>query len=115
VYRFRNNVWDRLLEVPRRPPFLVVGADVFDGKLYVLERHLGGLSGFSTRIRRFSLEDTLTNEEVLLLTRAGDYDNLEGISVWRDDAGVIRTTLISDDNFNFFQQTQIAEFVLIAP
>ena len=37
---------------------------------------------------------------------------MEGISVWRDDAGRTRVTLISDDNFFPLQQTMIAEYLL---
>ncbi len=112
VYRFRNNRWDTILEVPRRPPFLMVGADVLDGKLYVLERHLAGIAGFSTRIRRFTIGEALFDEQTLFTSRSGQFDNLEGISVWRDPMGQIRATVISDDNFNFFQRSQIVEFVL---
>ncbi len=112
VYRFKNNTWDTDLQVPRQPPFLVVGADILDGKLYILERHLAGLAGFLTRIRRFTIEDGLVDEQVLFTSKSGQFDNLEGISVWRDPLGQIRATVISDDNFNFFQRSQIVEFVL---
>ncbi len=112
VYRFQDGVWDTVLQIPRQPPFLMVGADIFDGKLYILERHLAGIAGFQTRIRRFTIGDILTNEQTLLTTRRGQFDNLEGISVWQDSDGQIRTTLISDDNFNFFQRSQIVEFIL---
>ncbi|MCF6305201.1 MAG: esterase-like activity of phytase family protein [Rhodobacteraceae bacterium] len=112
VYRFQNNRWDTDLQVPRRPPFLMVGADILDGKLYILERHLAGLAGFSTRIRRFTIGDSLFDEQVLFTSRSGQFDNLEGISVWQDPMGQIRATVVSDDNFNFFQRSQIVEFVL---
>ncbi len=112
VYRFQTGQWDTALSVPRRPPFLMVGADVFEGQLYVLERHLAGISGFITRIRRFDIGYTLINEQTLFTSRAGQFDNLEGISIWRDSSGQIRATVISDDNFNFFQRSQIVEFIL---
>jgi hypothetical protein len=51
----------------------------------------------------------------VLETKTGDFDNLEGISVWRDATGAIRVTMVSDDNFMFFQQTQLVEFSLPAP
>jgi hypothetical protein len=41
------------------------------------------------------------------------HDNLEGLSVWRDDQGVLHATMISDDNFIFVQQTQIVEYRLL--
>ena len=37
---------------------------------------------------------------------------MEGLSVWRDDAGRIRVVLISDDNFFPLQQTIFAEYLL---
>jgi hypothetical protein len=46
----------------------------------------------------------------LLETATGTYDNLEGLAVWRDDAGAIRLTMISDDNFKSFQVTQFVEY-----
>lgn len=112
IYRFKNDTWDTNLQIPREPPFLVVGADVFEGKLYLLERHFGGILGFQTRIRRFGIEQTLTNAETLLTSRSGEFDNLEGISIWRDSSGQIRATLISDDNFKFYQRNQIVEYIL---
>ena len=70
------------------------------------------LAGFATRVRRFDLNsDSLTGEVELLRSTAGAYDNLEGISVWQTDAG-LRMTLVSDDNFNFFQRTELVEFAL---
>ena len=49
--------------------------------------------------------------EVLLTTVTGTHDNLEGLTVWKDAAG-LRATMISDDNFRFFQQTQIVDYRL---
>ena len=39
----------------------------------------------------------------------GTFDNLEGLSVWTDETGALRLTMISDDNYNRFQETQIVE------
>ena len=64
-------------------------------------------------MRRFDLTEAgLANEAVLLESYPLRYDNLEGISVWRDDMG-IRITLISDDNFGFLQRTELVEFRLL--
>lgn len=114
VFRLRGGRWDARLSIPRSKGFLPTGADFGpDGKFYLLERDMAGLLGFQTRIRRFSLgRDGFTDEEVLLESRLGQFDNLEGISVWRDGHGRIRLTLISDDNFFFLQQTQLVEFAL---
>lgn len=112
VYRFRDGVWDTRLSVPRKPPFLLAGADFGpDGRLYVLERHLNGIFGFKTRVRRFDYgDDALTNEVTLIDSRTGQHDNLEGIAVWRGDDGDIRITMISDDNFKSFQRTELVEY-----
>lgn len=117
VFRYKDGRWDHQLAIPRRGSLLPTGADVGpDGKFYLLERDLGGLLGFKTRIRRFTLgPDKLSDEEVLLESRFGEFDNLEGISVWRDDRGRLRITLISDDNFFLFQKTQLVEFVVETP
>ena len=114
VYRYQNGQWDRKLSLPRHGQHLVVGADFGpDGKLYLLERHYAKLQGFSTRIRRFTLTaQGFDQGETLLETPVGRHDNLEGISVWQDTQGNTRVTLISDDNFRWFQRTEIVEYVV---
>ncbi|NNU81586.1 esterase-like activity of phytase family protein [Halovulum dunhuangense] len=117
VYRFDGTRWDVAFTVPRRPPHLVTGADLGpDGRLYLLERHWNGLLSFSSRIRSFRINpDGLRDELILLESPLGTYDNLEGISVWRDPQGRIRVTVISDDNNSILQRTEIVEFRLDAP
>ena len=107
VYRHRDGIWDIAFSIPREGAFLVAGADIGpDDRLYVLERGFNGL-GFRTRVRRFGLDGT--GGETLLATATATHDNLEGIAVWDDGEG-IRLTMISDDNFRFFQQTEIVEY-----
>lgn len=107
VYRFKDGVWDVPFSIPRRDGFQVAGADIGpDGLLYLLERDFNGL-GFRSRVRRFDLSGG--NEQALFETSFGTYDNLEGIAVWDDGPG-LRITMISDDNFRFFQETQIVEY-----
>ena len=109
VYRYRNGIWDKPFTIPRRGAFLITGADIGpDGRFYVLERDFTGF-GFRSRVRRFDM--TGGNEEVLLETRTGTHDNLEGIAVWEDGTH-LRLTLIADDNFRFFQRTEIVEYEL---
>ena len=114
VWRWRNGVWDQPFSIPRSGDWLAVGADVGpDGRLYLLERDFKGLLGFRSRVRRFDLDEQgVGNEQVLLESRPMQYDNLEGISVW-DDGGGIRLTLISDDNFNWFQRTELVEYRVV--
>ena len=109
VYRYRDGTWDQPFAIPRRGAFLIVGADVGpDGRFYVLERDFTGF-GFRSRVRRFDM--TGGNEERLFETRTGTHDNLEGIAVWQDGTH-LRLTLIADDNFRFFQRTEIVEYEL---
>jgi hypothetical protein len=114
VYRYAEGRWSMPFSLPRRGEYLPVGADFGpDGRLYLLERHFTGLFGFTSRIRRFTLDaGGVTAEETLLTTATGARDNLEGLSVWRDAAGAIRLTLVSDDNFHFLQSTEIVEYRL---
>lgn len=109
VYRFQGGAWDLAFRLPVRDGFAVAGADVGpDGRLYLLERDLAGL-GFRTGIRRVNLDGT--GDVALLTTATGTHDNLEGIAVWQDAEG-LRATLVSDDNFRFFQRTEIVDYRL---
>jgi hypothetical protein len=114
IYRFNGTRWDKRLSIPRRGTFLVTGGDIGpDGKFYLLERNYFLPIGFASRVRSFGItKPGLIDEQVVLLTNYGVHDNLEGISVWQDDKKHIRITLISDDNFNFFQQTELVEYVV---
>ncbi|NVK44961.1 MAG: esterase-like activity of phytase family protein [Rhodobacteraceae bacterium] len=115
LYRFMNGEWDNTWSIPRDQDtdFLPVGLDIGpDGRLYLLERWFMGL-GFASRVRRFDLgPDGPENEVTLLRTLTATHDNLEGIAVWADDDG-IRLTMVSDDNFRFFQRTEFVEYRVI--
>ena len=111
VYRYRRGRWDTPFTIPRRGNLLPVGMDFGpDGKLYLLERHFGGLS-FTSRVRRFTLvAGGLSDEEVLIDSPPGRHTNLEGIAVWRDGNGLIRLSMISDNNFRGFLPTEYVEY-----
>lgn len=119
VYRLPagSTTWEKPFSIPRFAPYLPVGADIGpDGKFYLLERHLSGILGFTNRVRRFDIgPDGFTNEVELLRTPVGLHDNLEGLAVWKDDGGNIRLTMVSDDNFKFFQVTEFVEYVVMSP
>lgn len=114
VYRFLRGAWDQPFSLPRRDAFLPVSADVGpDGRLYVLERDFKGLSGFASRLRRFDLtERGISREQELFTSSPGLHDNLEGLSIWRDGTGGLVATMVSDDNFRFFQRTELVEYAL---
>ncbi|MGR3756288.1 MAG: esterase-like activity of phytase family protein [Tranquillimonas sp.] len=114
VFRYRNGAWSVPFRIPRRGEHLPVGADFDpDGRLYLLERQFAGLFGFSSRVRRFTLgAEGILREETLLETPLGRHDNLEGLSVWRDEGGRLRLTMISDDNYRWFQTTELVEYTV---
>jgi hypothetical protein len=114
VYRWDGEAWSTPYRLPRRNGFLPTSAD-FDaqGRLYLLERQFQLLGGFTTRIRRFSVEDDqITDEETLLVSAPNALDNAEGLSLWVDAKGQQRVTIISDDNFQFLQRTLLTEYIL---
>lgn len=112
LYAFHKGAWRVTHQIPRRGPFMMVGADFDDkGLLYLLERALSPL-GFRSRIRRFDLSAPDLGETLLLTSGPGQFDNLEALSVWRDVSGNTRLTLVSDDNFRSIQRTQIVEYTL---
>lgn len=114
VYRYADGDWSEFSAMPRYDKFLPVGADIGpDGRLYVLERKFIGIFGFASRVRRFEIAPgELIGEETVFRSESGAYDNLEGLAVWRDGGGKIRLTMVSDDNFKFFQSTQFVEYVV---
>ncbi|MEM9710068.1 MAG: esterase-like activity of phytase family protein [Pseudomonadota bacterium] len=112
VFRYRDGVWDSTLSLPRRGNFRISGADFDpDGRLYILERIVTPI-GFRSRVRRFGFDEgRIVREEVLMASAPGEHDNLEGIAVWSAPDG-LRITLISDNNFRWFQVTEFVEYRL---
>ena len=111
LYRYMNGAWDKTLGIPISGTFLPVAADIGpDNRLYLLERDFRGLGGFASQLRRFDL--TGGTETTLFTTPFARHDNLEGLSVWRNPAGHLIATLISDDNFFALQRTEIVEYRL---
>ncbi len=112
LFRYRDGMWDVAARLPVDGAFLPVGADFGpDGRLYLLERKFYGVGGFASKVRRVTLgEGGITADETLLETRPGTFGNLEGIAVWRDAAGALRMTMISDDNFLPVLGTEVVEF-----
>ena len=112
VLRYEDGRWSVVRTLSATRGFLVVGADVGpDGQLYVLER-AASLLGFRSRVRRLSLTDPDAPVETLLLSDVAQFDNLEGISVWRGPGDALHISLISDNNFLAPQRSELIEFVL---
>ncbi len=114
VFRFRGGSWDQPFDLPRDGTLLPVGADIGpDGRLYVLEREFLGLAGFRTRLRSFVVSDVaLSDERLLVDSETGRHGNLEGVSIWRNAAGHLIATMISDNNYKWFLATEIVEYDL---
>ncbi len=112
LYAYKNGHWRVSAHIPKRGPFVPVGADFdrFD-RLWLLERAATPL-GFRSRIRRFVIDPRAPLEDTLLTTIPGQHDNLEGISVWADQGGQMHVTMISDDNFMRILRTQIVEYLV---
>lgn len=113
VWRWNGNTWQQPFTLSKRGRFLPVGADFGpDGKFYLLERSFS-FFGFRSRLRRWTLSaEGVKNEQVLLETRLGTHDNLEGVSIWRSAQGQLMATMISDDNFLSLQRTELVEYAL---
>jgi hypothetical protein len=113
VFKWNGGAWQTPFSLPARGRFQPVAADIGpDRKFYLLERDFS-IAGFRSRLRRWSIASGHPRDETLLLqTGPGIHDNLEGLSVWRDRTGALRATMISDDNFNRLQRTEIVEYAL---
>lgn len=112
MLRYSKDGWSTAFALDRVGAFLPVGADFGpDGLLYLLERDSLGL-WFRSRIRRMAPDGS--NVETIFQSGFGDFDNLEGISVWSpsNPDGGIRITLVSDNNFLPVQETQFVDFKL---
>lgn len=86
------------------------------GHLVILERYFRLLTGIHLRLRAIPLSEirpgAIVDGKVLLEADSGyDIDNMEALSITKSAAGEILLTLMSDDNFNFFQRTLLLRFV----
>ena len=113
VWRWDGRRWDMPFTLPARDRFLAVSADFGpDGRFYLLERKITAF-GFQSRLRRWEVtDDGLTRETTLLTTSAGQFGNLEGLSLWRNAEEGLVATMISDNNFQSSFRQQIVEFAL---
>lgn len=112
VWRQTDTGWEAIGHITRSQGFRPVGADFGPGgQLFVLERAFH-LVGFQSRIRAFLPEEFDPEGDLIWTSHLRAFDNLEGLSVWRDSEDHLRFTMISDDNNLNIQETQILEFRL---
>lgn len=111
VFRFADGGWSLFDTLPEVGAYRPVGADFGpDGRFYLLTRRLALPFRFASRVTRYRVTaDGLTEPEVVLDTPLGTHDNLEGLAVWHDGAG-LRLTMVSDNNHNTFQRTEFVEY-----
>ena len=114
IFRLRNNKWEIIKYVKIKDDFLVTDAEILpQGLLLVLERKFSWTQGFKTRFRLISLDKFDNTEPITVFTStANQFDNLEGVTLWRDKNGEMRILTVSDDNFHPLQQSEIREFFL---
>ena len=109
IYRLVDAGWQITGHIPQRDSFAIVGADFgVDGRLYLLERKLVVGLWWQSRVRRFDVQ-TPAADEVLWTSQRGEFNNIEGIAIWEDAVGT-RVTMVSDDNGDPDEPTQILEF-----
>jgi hypothetical protein len=110
AYRLNGDEWEIAGKITPLDAFALVGADYDDqGRLYLLERKLNLGLWWQNRIRRFETPEGAG--EILWTSRPGEFTNLEGIALWRDDQG-LRITLVSDNNQRPSEPTTFVEFRL---
>jgi hypothetical protein len=116
-----------ILTGPHKGTFHVVRRDGFavtdlaflpGGDLLILERRYVPPFSLAMRLRLIDGRElqpgAVLDGEVLLTADGGTpIDNMEGLAVYRNDAGETILTLISDDNFSMFERTVLFEFALL--
>ena len=60
------------------------------------------------------IRDRFDNTEPIIVftSTANQFDNLEGMTFWKDKKGDMRILTVSDDNCHPWQQSEIREFFL---
>ena len=99
------------------PNFAPTGIDRLGSTMYVVERQFSLLGGFQSRILAVPAEQLTSGNvfegELLARFRYGDLgENFEAITARQAPDGRIMIYLLSDDNFNVFQQTVLLQLSL---
>ena len=103
----------------RTPPYDITDiAFLPGGDLLVLERRASLADGFGMRLRRISGADirpgaVLDGPVLLEAGRESQIDNMEALSVSGGAKGETILTLMSDDNYSYFQRSLVLRFALV--
>ncbi|MEZ5775185.1 MAG: esterase-like activity of phytase family protein [Hyphomicrobiaceae bacterium] len=100
------------------------GFDVSDlaalpnGDIVVLERRFTWSEGMRMRLRLVSQSELapgakVEGEELFSADQTFQIDNMEALAVHTDQRGASVLTIMSDDNFNFFQRTLLLQFSIL--
>src|SRR5690625_188317 len=104
--------------LPKDGRHAITGADLGpDGRLYILRRNWSLLGGISIRVERYEVDEAgfpraETGEQLAVFDTASGIDNMEGITVWKENERM-KLAIISDDNFNPLQRTLLLLFDLV--
>ena len=114
IFRLQHNKWEIIKYLKIKDDFMVTDAEFLpQGLLLILERKFSWTQGFKTRFRLISLNKFDNKKPITVFTStANQFDNLEGMALWKDKKGAIRILTVSDDNFHPLQQSEIREFFL---
>jgi hypothetical protein len=111
-----NDGFAEISYVPARGYSVTDCAALSNGDVIVLERRYRPLAIFSVRLTLVNQKDLrpgakLTGKELLRLEHPLAVENFEGLAVHKTSRGTV-IYLVSDDNYNPFQQTLLLQFLL---
>lgn len=116
AFFLRDGKWSNFT-IRRRGRFDVSDAAISPtGHLVILERYFTFLSGVHMRLRAIPLSEIAANTLVdgkVLIEADGNFeiDNMEALAITKNARDQLVLTLISDDNFNYFQRTIVLRFL----
>lgn len=111
LYRFDAAGWTIAGRLPRTGRFLPVALDFGpDGSAFLLERAFRFPFGFASRLSRLQPGPEM-EREILWESRIGQFDNLEGLAISLAAGGILRATMVSDDNFLPVQRSELVEIL----
>lgn len=86
------------------------------GHLVILERYYTFLTGIHLRMRAIPLAEirpgAILDGKILLEADSNfEIDNMEALAITKNASGQVLLTLVSDNNFNYFQRTLLLRFL----